>query len=101
MMRAYVAAGLNPDGFWKLTPRLYLAQMRGASDRMDGEQRDRAWLAWHVEALSRQKTLPDAAKFIAGDAGKVERGGDVVLRLATLRASLPTITQEQWRAKFA
>lgn len=100
MLRAYVGAGLNPDRFWGLTPRLYLAHMRGAADRLEDEHRNRAWLAWHVEALSRQKKLPDAEEFIGGKAGKVERGGDVALRLAALRAGLPTITQEQWRAKF-
>lgn len=99
-MRAYVAAGLDPVAFWHLTPRLYLAQMRGAADRMEDEHRNRSWLAWHVEALSRQKVLPDAVKFISGKGGKVEPSGDVGLRLAALRASLPSITQEQWRARF-
>lgn len=72
-MRSYAAAGFDPAAFWHLTPRLYLAHMRGASDRLEREHRDRAWLAWHVEALHRQKTLPDAEKFILGKAGKPGR----------------------------
>ena len=73
MMRSYVAAGFEPSAFWGLTPRLYLAQMRGAAERLEREHRDRAWLAWHVEALHRQKNLPDADKFIQGKAGKPVR----------------------------
>ena len=29
----------------------------GARDRLEGEQQDRAWLAWHIEALHRSKKL--------------------------------------------
>lgn len=32
--------------------------LRGAGRRAAREQDGRAWLAWHVEALARQKRLP-------------------------------------------
>jgi len=66
MLQSYVAAGFDPAGFWSLSPRLYLSHMRGAGGRLQREHRDRAWLAWHVEALHRQDKLPDAEKFITG-----------------------------------
>lgn len=51
--------GLNPDGFWNLTPREIAARIEGARRRLIAEQDGRAWLAWHVAALSRQTKLPD------------------------------------------
>ena len=51
--------GLNPDGFWHLTPREIVARLEGARRRLASEQDARAWLAWHVAALSRAKNLPD------------------------------------------
>lgn len=100
MLRSYAAAGFDPVAFWGLTPRLYLAHMLGASDRMEREQRNNAWLAWHVEALHRMPKLPEARSFIEGDAGKVSDADQTPMRLAALRAALPKITQEEWRARF-
>jgi len=80
MLQSYVAAGFNPSDFWGLCPRLYLSHMRGAGDRLEREHRDRAWLAWHVEALSRQEKLPDAETFITGKAGKPSRQSPEVLQ---------------------
>jgi hypothetical protein len=37
--------------------------MRGAGKRIEREHQERAWLAWHVAALERQKTLPDFKNF--------------------------------------
>ncbi|WP_304615839.1 hypothetical protein [Paracoccus sp. (in: a-proteobacteria)] len=101
MLRAYAAAGYDPAQFWGLTPRLYLAHMRGASDRMERKHKSRAWLAWNVAGLTRVEKMPDFDAFISGDAGKVEKSAQTAMRLATLRASLPTITQEEWRARFS
>ncbi|MNF18214.1 hypothetical protein D3C80_2221550 [compost metagenome] len=39
---------------------------------MKGEHNDRAWLAWHIEALSRQKKLP-RLKELTHDAPKGPR----------------------------
>ena len=53
MHEAYVSAGLPPGRFWRITPRLYLMEMRGAGARLDREHRERAWLAHTVAALGR------------------------------------------------
>lgn len=100
MLRAYVSAGFPPGDFWGLTPRLYLAHMRGAEARFEREHRNDAWLAWHIEGLRRTEKLPAFEAFIDGKAGQVEEGGQTRIRLAVLRAALPKITQEQWRARF-
>ena len=79
MLRAYVGCGLDPASFWTLTPRLYLAHMRGAADRLEDKHRNRAWLAWHVEALSRQKKLPDAKTFIGAGVSAPQQQSPEVL----------------------
>lgn len=57
--RVYVSHGLDPEGFWRITPREMVARLEGARRRLSAEQDGRAWLAWHVAALSRQTKLPD------------------------------------------
>ncbi|GAB5431212.1 MAG: hypothetical protein EpisKO_05820 [Epibacterium sp.] len=59
MHRIYVAHGLDPDGFWQITPREMVARLDGARRRLIAEQDGRAWLAWHIAALTRQTKLPD------------------------------------------
>lgn len=57
MLQAYVAAGLDPAGFWSLTPREYLVRLRGADKRTD-RSFDRlraasavgAWIGAHADA---------------------------------------------------
>jgi hypothetical protein len=80
MLRSYVAAGFDPTIFWGLTPRLYLAHMRGASERLEQEQQSRAWAVWHVEALRRSDKLPDFKRFAGGKAGQPTRQTPDVLR---------------------
>lgn len=65
-MEAYIAAGFDPAQFWGLTPRLYLAQMRGALERLEQEQKAREWTVWHTAALVRAEQLPDFANFSGG-----------------------------------
>ncbi len=59
-----MSAGFDPAGFWSLTSRLYLAQMKGASARLEREHKDRGWLAWHTAVLTRAETMPDFSKFV-------------------------------------
>lgn len=51
-------AGLDPAQFWRATFREVAAciEERGEADRL--EHNDRAWMAWHIAALSRMKKLP-------------------------------------------
>jgi len=53
-----VEAGLDPSGFWRLTLREIGVILEGVASRLKREHNDRAWLAWHIEALARQKKLP-------------------------------------------
>lgn len=41
------------------------ARIEGAQRRLANEQDGRAWLAWHIAALSRQKELPEFSEMIA------------------------------------
>lgn len=38
--------------------------LKGAAARIQREQDNRAWLAWHIEALSRTKKLPALEKMM-------------------------------------
>jgi hypothetical protein len=46
------------DAFWRQTPRSLAIAMIAARRRAEGEHNARAWLAWHVAALSRMPRLP-------------------------------------------
>lgn len=41
-----------------------VARLEGAQRRLSAEQDGRAWLAWHVAALSRQTKLPDLGSML-------------------------------------
>jgi hypothetical protein len=57
--RVYVSHGLDPESFWRITPREMVARLEGAQRRLTAEHDGRVWLAWHVAAFSRQEKLPD------------------------------------------
>lgn len=68
--RVFVSYGLDPDSFWRITPREMVARLEGARRRLSGEQNGRAWLAWHVAALSRASKLPDLSDMLEQDQQK-------------------------------
>jgi len=89
MLRAYVSAGFDPSDFWGLSPRLYVAQMAGARDKMEQDAKRAAWLSWHIAALQRMDKMPDANTFINGKAaGKQAQTPEVLsaMGLAMARA---------------
>lgn len=53
-----MGAGLPPDRFWDITPRLCVAEMEAARDRLQRDRDDRIELAWMVAALGRADRLP-------------------------------------------
>jgi hypothetical protein len=62
MCAEYIAAGLPPDRFWILTPRLYLIEMSGAGER---QRRQRA-LAWDAALIGRDGVDPPARDDFVG-----------------------------------
>jgi hypothetical protein len=53
-----VGAGLPPARFWDVTPRLCIAEMEGASERLKREARAQTGLAWMIATFTRAKKLP-------------------------------------------
>jgi hypothetical protein len=49
MCADYIAAGLPPERFWEITPRLYLIEMKGAARRMQYER----GLVWDNAVMAR------------------------------------------------
>lgn len=65
MCATYIGAGLPPDRFWEITPRLYLMELDGARIRLDREAQGRIEAAWLGAALSRAKKMPSLASLTA------------------------------------
>ncbi|MCA2012394.1 hypothetical protein LCM17_12925 [Cereibacter sphaeroides] len=59
-MTAYVGAGCDPDRFWRITPRLFALEMRGAEAR---QQRERE-LVWYSAMLPMLKSRPSLQDFV-------------------------------------
>ncbi|WP_118138788.1 hypothetical protein [Oceanicella sp. SM1341] len=97
MFGDHVAAGFVPEAFWRLTPRLYLAQMRGARARARAAQQERLQLAWMTAALVRTRKLPSLDALLA--AGRPVDVADLRLRLDALSARLPKLSLAAWRAR--
>ncbi|MDZ7906337.1 MAG: hypothetical protein U5N55_11605 [Cypionkella sp.] len=72
MCSDYIAAGLPPDRFWDLTPRLYMIEMQGAANRLDREHKDRLAGAWLAATLSRSKRIPALEKLTAPAAKRLK-----------------------------
>jgi len=62
--------GLSVSEFWSLTPRETALVFEAATWRYEREHHQRAWLAWHMAALSRAKRLPSLKRFMGIPASK-------------------------------
>ena len=66
MIAASVAAGLDPEAIWRITPAELRAWFDGKAKARREEHRERIALAWQINALHRTKTLPPLAKLLPG-----------------------------------
>lgn len=57
------------------------ARLDGAAMRLRREQNERAWLAWHIAALSRVKDMPKLDSLMARDAPKQAQTEDQMLAI--------------------
>jgi len=60
LCEAYVAAGLPPERFWDITPRMYVTELNGAIMRIKRERT----LVWSGAMLVRMDKPPTLAQFI-------------------------------------
>jgi hypothetical protein len=97
MLAGYVSLGFDPAAFWGLTLRMYMAHTKGAMQRLEREHGERAWQAWMTAALPLMKKMPRLEELTKRNREKP----DIAFRLSVLSASLPRITQEEWRARVA
>ncbi len=51
-------AGCEPARFWTITPIEAAREMQGRASIRRHEQNQLAYLAWHIEALSRMNKMP-------------------------------------------
>lgn len=60
-----MSLGLDPDAFWRATPRYIAMIIDAKASQFRREHNERAWLAYHVALLGRMKRLPDMRKLMA------------------------------------
>lgn len=63
-----------------MTPRETMQTIEAATWRLEQEQRERAWLAWHVAALSRAKKLPPLGRLLKSPEAKDLSGDELERR---------------------
>jgi hypothetical protein len=56
--------GYDEQSFWHMTPRQVDRAVSARGKTLIREQNERAWLAWHIAALTRSKRLPDLKKLL-------------------------------------
>ena len=98
MCADYIGAGLPPERFWDITPRLYIIELRGARKRLEREQSERVEAAWITAALTRSAKLPKLDKLL-GIKARPRRPEEVKAQLAAISSVLPKITLAEWRAR--
>lgn len=94
MLEAYIAAGFDPAGFMKLTPRLYMVYMQGAQKRLKREQHDRIELAWTIAMLMRAKKIPSIKTLLAEP--KPLSGNQALAMIRARTRNLPKRTWQEW-----
>ena len=50
--------GLEPDLYWRSTPRMLAAMTAAAQRRREIDHNDLVWLDWNIAALQRTRRLP-------------------------------------------
>lgn len=86
LLEDYIAAGLNPETFWRITPKEMIAHFAGAARRAKVEQKRLAWAAYQTAALTRTDKFPRFSDFI-GD--KPARTVDPMSKLRMIADRLP------------
>lgn len=96
MLRAHVAAGLDPAAFWLLTPREWLVRMRGAGERLTAARASAATAAWvgtHLDGKGLDAWIERTSR---GPAPPLSP--DAVDRMLThTAAGLPVLTMDDYR----
>ena len=68
--------------FWRLTAREISVILDASASRLKREHNDRAWMVWHIEALSRAKKLPKLKDLTHGATQKQTRRQTVEEQIA-------------------
>jgi len=50
--------GIKPSEFWELTPYEFSLIVQYKNEELNSKYNEMLFLAWHIEALQRQKKLP-------------------------------------------
>lgn len=89
LLEGYVAAGLDSETFWRVTPREVWAHFAGAKTRLEREFDVAAWAAWRPGSVEHGKKYPALGVF-SGRKAKPARRKTVEEMEAVVRAWLGT-----------
>ncbi|MBL1438336.1 MAG: hypothetical protein COB08_019330 [Rhodobacteraceae bacterium] len=78
---------MPPDRFWEISPRLTLAEIEAAGDRLNREHDQRVWQAWHTAYLPRSEKPVQLASLLTG-AKDAEPEDFLAMRLAASNRGL-------------
>ncbi|RVK61942.1 hypothetical protein CN162_01475 [Sinorhizobium meliloti] len=94
MLKSWVEAGQDPSLFWRLTLREIRVVLDGVAIRLRREHNDRAWLAWHIEALARQKKMPRLKELARASTAKPRRRQSIEEQIAIAQAWTAALTRK-------
>lgn len=89
---AYISAGLPPERFWQITPRLLALEMAGAQRRLARERE----MVWFSAMMPHLKTPPSLQNFVGRVEAPAERAArfhaawDKVDRALSRKAGAPS-----------
>lgn len=79
---------MNPDSFWKQTPRTFIAIMEGRAHAAKQDYELAVAQAWHGEVFARQKKLKNLSQYLPREADAAPVSSEVILdAMLTLQAA--------------
>lgn len=95
MYEDWLMLGLDPERFWRITPRLYMIETDAAMRRAARADELVLTAAWLAASLQRSKKIPPLKRLLGRDKGKPDAG----MYLDSAKERLPKMTLSEWCAR--
>lgn len=93
-----MSLGLDPDRFWRITPRLILVELDAAQLRQRRNEDMMLTAAWVSAGLQRASKMPKLKALLRRE---TDEKPDLRMYLDGMRAVLPSITMDEWRTRHS
>lgn len=88
---------ISVSEFWQLTPYELSAIIEGYADQLTEQRQELLYLAWHVEAFSRQKRMPALKKVLKEGTQKKHQKRLSKEQLMKIAQSKGLLVPQKWR----